>query len=77
MANSLSPLELVSDRLNTIHTAIDALFKHTTKAVDIRTQADRTTVMGYGIGPDALPAKGNAMALVHKMPGMADDDYDD
>jgi len=43
MANSFSPLELVSDRLNTIHTAIDALFKHTTKAVDIRTQAGRTT----------------------------------
>ena len=76
MANSLSPLERVSDKLTTIHTAIDALFKHTTKAVDIRTQADRTTVMGYGIGPDALPAKGEAMALVHKMPGMADDDYD-
>jgi hypothetical protein len=37
MANSLSPLGLVSDRLNTIHTAIDALFKHTTKAVDTRT----------------------------------------
>ena len=34
MANSFSPLELVSDRLNTIHTAIDALFKHTTKHLD-------------------------------------------
>ena len=44
MANTLSPLELVSDRLDTIHTAIDALFKHTTKAVDIRTQADRMTI---------------------------------
>ena len=43
MANSPSPLELASDRLNTIHTAIDALFKHTTKAVGIPTQADRTT----------------------------------
>ena len=76
MAKLLSPLERVSDKLSTIHTAMDALFKHTTKAVDIRTQADRTTVMGYGIGPNALPAKGEAMALVHKMPGMADDDYD-
>ena len=28
MANSLSPLERVSDKLTTIHTAIDTLFKH-------------------------------------------------
>ena len=44
MAKSLSPLERVADKLTTIHTAMEALFKHTTKAVDIRTQADRTTV---------------------------------
>ena len=43
MANTLSPLDRVSEKLTTIHTAIDALFKHTTKAVDIRTQAGRTT----------------------------------
>jgi hypothetical protein len=49
MAKLLSPLERVSDKLSTIHTAMDALFKHTTKAVDIRTQADRTTVMGVNI----------------------------
>ena len=43
MANTLSPVELVSDRLESIHKAMDALFKHTNKAVDIRTRADRTT----------------------------------
>ena len=43
MAKLLTPLERVSDKLSTIHTAMDALFKHTTKAVDIRTKADRTT----------------------------------
>ena len=43
MAKSLTPLERVSDKLSTIHTAMEALFKHTTKAVDIRTKADRTT----------------------------------
>ena len=42
MAKLLTPLERVSDKLSTIHTAMDALFKHTTKAVDIRTKADRT-----------------------------------
>ena len=44
MAKLLSPLERVSDKLSTIHTAMDALLKHTTKAVDIRTKADRTTI---------------------------------
>ena len=43
MAKLISPLERVSDKLSTIHTAMDALFKHTSKAVDIRAQADRTT----------------------------------
>ena len=43
MANTLSPIELVSNRLDTIHKAMDELFKHTNKAVDIRTRADRTT----------------------------------
>ena len=57
MANSLSPLERVSDKLTTIHTAIDALFKHTTKAVDIRTQADRTIVMGPVLDQMRCPLK--------------------
>ena len=75
MATTLSPIELVSKRLDSIHTAVDALFNHTNKAVDIRNRADRTTVMGYGIGPDAMPAKGETAALVQKMPGMEDDQY--
>ena len=31
--------------------------------------------MGSGIGPDALPTKGEVMALVQKMPGVADEDH--
>ena len=55
-STTLSPVELVSKRLDSIHTALEALTNHTNKAVNIRNSADRTTVMGYGIGPDAMPA---------------------
>jgi hypothetical protein len=51
MAKSLSPLERVADKLTTIHTAMEALFKHTTKAVDIRTKADRTTLTWPYLAP--------------------------
>ena len=44
MANTLSPIELVSNRLDSINTAMDALFKHTTKAIDIDTRTNRTTI---------------------------------
>ena len=44
-STTLSPIELVSKRLDSIHTAVDALFNHTNKAVDIRNRADRTTTI--------------------------------
>ena len=47
MAKSLSPAERVAHRLTAINTAIntavEALFKHTTKAISIRDKATRTT----------------------------------
>ena len=43
MANTLSPIELVSNRLDSINTAMDALFKHTNKAISLRDKATRTT----------------------------------
>ena len=76
MHKSLSPVERVVDKLTTITTAVEALFKHTNKAISPRDKVKRTTVMGFGTGPDALPAKGEAMALVQKMPGTADEDHD-
>ena len=67
----------VNDALAAIARATEALFKHTTKAVDIQNRTTRTTVMGTGTGSDALPAKEEVNALVQSMPGVADDDYDD
>ena len=75
----LKPTDLadrVADTLAAISTAAEALFKHTTKVISVREKANHTTVMGAGIGPDALPAKGEIMALDQKMPGVADEDYD-
>ena len=62
MAKLLSPLERVSDKLSTIHTAMDALFKHTTKAVDIRTQAIRTTGKYVRTGTMAHSGTGRALS---------------
>jgi hypothetical protein len=76
MHKTMSPAERVADKLAAISTAAEALFKHTNKAITLRDKANRTTVMGSGTGPDALPAKGDVMALVQKMPGTADEDYD-
>ena len=49
---SLSPVERVADKLTTINTAIaiEALFKHTNKAISIRTKANRTTYY-YRLSP--------------------------
>ena len=73
-ASSIS--ERVADKLIAINTAAEALFKHTNKAISLRDKVNRTTVVGSGTGPDALPAKGDVMTLVQKMPGTADDDYE-
>ena len=43
MAKSLSRAERVADWLTAINTAVEALFKHTTKAISIRDKATRTT----------------------------------
>ena len=43
MAKSLSPAECVPDQLIAINTAVEALFKHTTKAISIRNKFTRTT----------------------------------
>ena len=66
----------MSDILAAISIAADALFKHTTKAISVREKANGATVIGSGTRPDALPAKGEVTALVQKMPGVADEDYD-
>ena len=76
MRKSTSPTERVADKLTAITTAVEALFKHTNKAISLRDKVNRTTVLGSGTGPDALPAKGEVLALVQKMPGTADEDYD-
>ena len=67
----------MAESLAAITKAADALFKHTIKAVSVRTSTTRTTVMGSGTGSDALPAKDEVSALVQNMPGVADEDYDD
>ena len=77
MFKSMSPAERVAGMLADISTAVEVLFKHANKAISLRDKANRTTVMGSGTGPDALPAKGDVIALVQKMPGTADEDYDD
>jgi hypothetical protein len=43
MAKSLSPAERVADRLTAMNTAVEALSKHTNKAVSLRDKATRTT----------------------------------
>ena len=43
MAKSLSPVERVADKLTAITTAVEALFKHTNKAISLRNKASRTT----------------------------------
>ena len=77
MPKSTTSTDRVSDALAAITRAADALFKHTNKAVSIPNSTTRTTVMGRGIGPDALPAKDEVTVLVQSMPGCADDDYAD
>ena len=77
MPKSTTSTDRVSDALAAITRTADALFKHTNKAVSIQNSTTRTTVMGRGIGPDALPAKDEVSALVQSMPGCADDDYAD
>ena len=77
MPKSTSSTDRVSESLAAITRAAEALFRHTTKAVSIRESTTRATVMGSGIGSDALPAKDEVNALVKSMPGVADDDYDD
>ena len=77
MPKSTVSTDRVAESLAVITKAADALFKHTTKAVSIRTSTTRTTVMGSGTGSDALPAKDEVSALVQNMPGVVDDDYDD
>ena len=64
MLKSTALADRVADMLAAISTAAEALFKHIPKAISVREKANRTTVMGSGIGPDALPAKGEVMALV-------------
>ena len=77
MPKSSTSTDHVTESLAVITNAADALFKHTTKAVSIRTSTTRTTVMGPGTGSDALPAKDEVSALVQSMPDVVDDDYDD
>ena len=43
MPKSLSPADRVASMLIAISTAVDALFKHTNKAMKIRSKTDRTT----------------------------------
>ena len=77
MPKSTTSTDRVSDALAAITRMPDALFKHTSKAISIQNSTTRTTVMGRGTGPDALPAKDEVSALVQSMPGCADDDYAD
>ena len=77
MSKSHPSADAVTDALAAITRAADALFKHTTKAISLDESTTRTTVMGPGTGPDALPAKGEVSTLVQNFPGCADDDYDD
>ena len=76
MLKTMSPAQRVAGMLADISTAVEALFKHTNKVVTLRDKANRTIVVGSGIGPDALPAKGDVMALIQKMPGTADEVYE-
>ena len=43
MHKSLSPVERVADKLTAITTAVEALFKHTNKAISLRDKVNRTT----------------------------------
>ena len=76
MLKTTPPTDRVADMLAAIPTVAETLFRHTTKAISVREKANRTAAMGPGIGSDALPAKGEVMALVKKMPGIADEDCD-
>ena len=77
MPKSTTSTDRVAESLAAITKAADALFKHTTKTVSIITSTTRTTIMRFGTGSDALPAKDEVSALVQSMPGVADDNYDD
>ena len=77
MPKSTTSTDRVANALTAITRAADALFKHTSKAVAIQDITTRTTVMGRGTGPDALPAKDEVSALFQSMPGCADDDHAD
>ena len=71
MAKSLSRAECVADRLTAINTAVEARFRHTTKAISIRDKATRTTpalltcLQHQSVPKCSLPSKHN-LGACHK-----------